>query len=170
MDLLERMLGHDRWSTEKILELCQELSDAQLDQEFDIGHRSVRETLDHMIFVIDVWASQMQGRRPEHIRSPQENDRSIASLTERHDRYHSDFAAFARRAQDEHLLDDTFVDHYDFPQSIGATIIHVLHHNAQHRGEIRHILVRLGIAEQLDYDPQEWEYFTGKSANDQTNG
>ena len=53
MDLLDRMVGHDRWATSQLLERCSRLTDAQLDQAFDVGHRSLRETLDHMIYVID---------------------------------------------------------------------------------------------------------------------
>jgi uncharacterized damage-inducible protein DinB len=162
MDLLDRMLGHDRWATAQLLELCGTLTDAQLDQEFDIGHRTLRETLDHMIYVIDFWTGWMTGRPVEHDRTTQQHDRSIAALIKRHERFHASFAAFARRVHDEQRLDDTFVDHYDFRQSLGATIIQVHHHNAQHRSEVRHMLERLGVPEMWDYDPQEWEHFTGR--------
>ncbi len=46
MDLLDRLLGHDHWTTERLLTLSQGLTDAQLDQAFDIGHRTVRATCD----------------------------------------------------------------------------------------------------------------------------
>ena len=44
MDLLDRLLKHDRWATDQLLEVSRGLSDAQLDQAFDIGHRTLRET------------------------------------------------------------------------------------------------------------------------------
>ena len=162
MDLLDRMVGHDRWATTQLLELCSTLTAAQLDQEFDIGHHTLRETLDHMIYVIDFWSGWMAGRPVDHDRTTQQYDRSIAALIERHERYQANFAAFARRALDERRLDDTFVDHYAVRQSLGATIIQLLHHNAQHRSEVRHMLERLGVAELWDYDPQEWEHVTGR--------
>lgn len=162
MDLLDRMVGHDRWATTQLLGLCNPLGDAQLDQEFDIGHRTLRETLDHMIYVIDFWTGWMIGRPVDHDRTTQQYDRSIAVLNERHERFHANFAAFARRVRDEHRLDDTFIDHYAVRQSLGATIIQVLHHNAQHRSEVRHMLERLGVTDLWDYDPQEWEHVTGR--------
>jgi uncharacterized damage-inducible protein DinB len=162
MDLLDRMVGHDRWATTQLLELCSTLTDAQLDQAFDIGHRTLRETLDHMIYVIDFWTGWMAGRPVDHDRTAQQYDRSIAALIERHERYQANFAAFARQVSDEQRLDDTFVDYYAVRQSIGATIIQVHHHNAQHRSEVRHMLERLGVAELWDYDPQEWEHVTGR--------
>jgi len=162
MDLLDRMLGHDRWATTQLLELCGALTDAQLDQEFDVGHRTLRETLDHMIYVIDFWTGWMSGRPVEHDRTTQQYDRSLAALTERHERFQAAFAAFARQALDEQRLDETFSDHYGYRQSIGATIIQLHYHNTQHRGEVRHMLERLGVAKLWDYDPQEWEHATGR--------
>jgi uncharacterized damage-inducible protein DinB len=50
MDLLDRLLGtHDAWTTRQLLGRCRELTDEQLDHEFEIGHRTVRATLLHMI-------------------------------------------------------------------------------------------------------------------------
>lgn len=50
----------------------------------------------------------------------------------------------------------------DFPQSFGATIFQVIHHNAGHRSEVLHILQRLGVPDLPDGDPQEWEHLTGR--------
>lgn len=104
----------------------------------------------------------MTGRPVDHDQTTQQYDRSIVALTERHERFHATFAAFAGRARDERRLDDTFIDHFAVRQSIGATIIQVLHHNAQHRSELRHMLERLGVTNLWDYDPQEWEHVTGR--------
>src|SRR5688572_16657515 len=49
MDLLDRLLGHDHWTTARLLELSRDLTDAHLDQPIDIGHQTLRETFDHMI-------------------------------------------------------------------------------------------------------------------------
>jgi uncharacterized damage-inducible protein DinB len=160
VDLLDCILGHDEWATTQLLELSRDLPDAQLDQPFDIGHRTLRETFDHMIYVIDFWTSLMAGQPAEHDRTTQHYDRSIPALIERHERFHATFASFARRARDEQRLDDTFIDHYAIRQSVGSTIIQVTLHNAQHRSEARHILERLGVPDLWDYDPQEWEHVT----------
>ena len=36
MDLLDRLLGHDTWTTRQLLLCCWSLTDEQLDREFDI--------------------------------------------------------------------------------------------------------------------------------------
>jgi uncharacterized damage-inducible protein DinB len=160
MDLLDRMLGHDRWATTQLLEKCRDLSDEQIDQEFEIGHQTLRETLDHMIYVIDFWTGWMAGRPVDHDRTTQQYDRSIASLTERHERFQTNFATIARQLQAEQRLDEIFVDYFGYRQSIGATILQLMYHNTQHRSEVRHMLERLGVSELWDYDPQEWEHAT----------
>lgn len=156
MDLLDRLLGHDRWTTAQFLDISKGLTDAQLDQRFDIGLGTLRETLDHMIFNIAFWTGFMVGQ-PANV---QRDDRSPAALIERHERFYEDFAAAARRARDEQRLDDTFIDHYDYPQTVGGTILQVVLHNVEHRSEVRHILERLGVSNLPDGDLQMWEHET----------
>ena len=62
LDPLDRLLGHDHWATTQLLRLSQGLTDAQLDQPFDIGHGSLREPLDHLIFIVDFWTTLMAGQ------------------------------------------------------------------------------------------------------------
>ena len=159
MDLLERILGHDRWATSQYLETCQSLSDAQLNQEFDIGHKSLRATFDHMIFNVDAWTAMMAGTPTDAIKR---DKGSVSDLMQRHERSHDTFASVARTVQAEGRLDETFTDHFDYPQSNGGTILHVAMHNAQHRSEILHIFHRLGVSDPIEGDPQEWEHMTGR--------
>ena len=158
MDLLDRLLGHNEWATARILELSRDLTDAQLDQPFDLGNGTLRETLDHIVYVIHFWTEQMLGRSV--VEDPG-GTRTIADLIEWHERFHPAFAAFARRAHDDQRLDETFLDHYNIRKSLGGTILQVCHHCAQHRAEAQHMLKRLGVADLWDYDPQEWEYAIG---------
>ena len=44
MDLLDRLLGHDAWTTRQLLDICSTLSDEQLDREFDLGHSATGNT------------------------------------------------------------------------------------------------------------------------------
>jgi uncharacterized damage-inducible protein DinB len=115
-----------------------------------------------MIYAIDFWTGWMSGRPVEHDRTTLWYDRSVGALAERHERFQPAFAALARNIRDEQRLDETFLDRYNVRQSLGATIIQLMHHNAQHRSEIRHLLERLDVADLWDFDPQEWEHATGR--------
>lgn len=155
MDLLDRLLGHDHWTTVRFLELSRELTDAQLDQQFDIGHGTLRETFEHMSGCVEFWMGSMAGPPL----NGQRDDGSLAALLDRHERSYGNFAAFARQVRDEQRLDDTFPDPDDEATRLtfGSTFIHVILHNAQHRGEALHMFERLGIPELREGNPLEWE-------------
>lgn len=161
MDLLDRMLGFDRWTTSRYLEMSRGLTDAQLDHAFDIGHQTLRATFDHINAMLDYWTTAMLGEPA----APDAEDRSLDALVTRHEREYERFEALARRLSAEHRLDETYLDHYDYPQSFGATILHLPFHNAGHRSEILHIFERLGLHDLPEGDPTEWEHATGLIAS-----
>ncbi|MGH2618880.1 MAG: DinB family protein, partial [Thermomicrobiales bacterium] len=85
-----------------------------------------------------------------------------AALLDRHQRAYATFAVFARRMRDEQRLEDSFADpdDADIRLTFGSTIIHVIQHNAQHRGEALHMLERLGVPGLPEGNPLEWELLT----------
>lgn len=153
MDLLDRLMEHDRWANKQLLKKCRTLSEVQLDEEFDIGHRSLRSTIEHVIFNIEAWSDLMVAQ-PMETPSP---DRSLAALTTRYERAGDAFMALARRLRDEGRLDETFTDAYDGEVRYGAGIVHVTLHNEGHRVEIVHILARLGLPD-IEVDHALWDY------------
>ena len=44
MDLLDRLLGHDCWTTTQLLERSRELQPEQWVQPFDLGHQTLAAT------------------------------------------------------------------------------------------------------------------------------
>ena len=49
MDLLDRLLGHDAWTTRQLLPRCINLPDEALDRRFDIGQQTLQRTFAHII-------------------------------------------------------------------------------------------------------------------------
>jgi len=160
MDLLELLLDHDHWATTRLLEASGGLTDAQLDQPFDVGHRTLRETFSHMIFNVPFWAAFLAGEPTEGVPSADAmpDERSLAALTDHHERSYAAFATAARRLRDEGRLGDTYVDHYDVRKSFGGTILMVVEHNEGHRVEALHILQRLGVPDLPEVDFGMWDY------------
>jgi uncharacterized damage-inducible protein DinB len=154
MDLLDRLLEHDRWATDQLLELAGNLTDAQLDQEFDVGHRTLRETFEHMIFNVEAWTAVMAGQPIDRRR----DGRSLPALVDRHRRSFDAFAALARRLRDEQRLDETFTDSYGEPMRFGGAIVHVVLHDEGHRLEALHILSRLGVPDLPELDHALWDH------------
>lgn len=154
MDQNDRLLGHDRAMTAYYLELGKNLTDAQWDQEFDIGHRTLRRTFDHMTEAIDYWMGFMTGalaQREIELKTPEE-------LVVQHREAYDRFEAFARSIISEGRLDETFEDGWEVRHSYGASILHVILHGQTHRTEILHMFHRLGLEDLPEGDPQEWEW------------
>jgi uncharacterized damage-inducible protein DinB len=57
MDILDRLLKHDAWTTRQLLLRCKELSHEQLHQPFDVGHETVYATIEHLIGNMEVYSS-----------------------------------------------------------------------------------------------------------------
>jgi len=143
--------------TRRVLEFAQTLTDEQLDQDFDIGHRTVRETLQHMIGNIEVWTDLMAARP---VRQTPTDGQSLVDLRRRFEAAFRDFAQVAREARDARRLGDRYVDVLDQPpqqKSYAGTILHVLTHDHMHRAEILHMLQRLAVQGLIEGDVLSWE-------------
>ena len=79
MDLLDRFLAHDAWTTRQLLDICAELPDEILDQEYEIGHRSLRKTFDHIIGNMEIWSALMANESVES-----GHDQTLSGMRERH--------------------------------------------------------------------------------------
>jgi uncharacterized damage-inducible protein DinB len=160
MDLLDLLLDHDRWATRRLLDASSGLTEAQLDRQFDIGHRTLRATFGHMIFNVPFWTAFLAEQPPDggYSADLQPDDRSLAALIDHHERFSAAFASVARRLRDEQRLVETYVDRYAVRKSFGGTILMVVEHNEGHRTEVLHILERLGVPDLPEVDLGVWEY------------
>ncbi|NTX99723.1 DinB family protein [Deinococcus sp. JMULE3] len=157
MDLLERLLGHDAWTTGRLLDQARVLDEAGLDQPFDLGWRTVRATLAHIVRNMEVWTDLMSGVPPRV--GP--GDRvSLDELAWRLEVVGPQLAALARWVQAEERLDDTWVDVLDDPprrKSFGGAIAHVITHSMHHRAQLIHMLRTLGVPDVEEGDVLGWE-------------
>jgi uncharacterized damage-inducible protein DinB len=158
MDLLDRFLGHDAWTTRELLLRCRGLSDEQLDRTFPIGHGSLRATFVHIIWNMEVWTDLMceRPRRPD----PGPAAETIPRLIERLDAVAAEFAAVSRRLQAERRLDDIFYDTVESPpieKTFGGAIVHTITHSMHHRAQVLNMMRQLGIKDLIEGDALSWE-------------
>jgi len=158
MDILDRLLGHDAWTTRQLLLRSQDLSDEQLDRRFPIGHGSLRDTFVHIIWNMEVWTDLICQRpiRPH----PGRQAPAITRLIERHDAAAAEFAAVARRLQGQGRLDDFFVDTAADPpamKTFGGAIVHLVTHSMHHRAQVLNIMRQLGMTDLIEGDALGWE-------------
>ena len=164
MDLLDRLLGHDAWTTRQLLLRCRDLTDEQLDREFDIGHRTVRATLVHVIRNVEVWSDLMTGRPASGDQGTRPAGRSVAALIARLVRAADDVARLARTVAQRGGWDERWVDTLDRPpteKTYGGAIAHVITHSMHHRAQLLYMLRRLGLEGLPEGDVLSWEQQAG---------
>ena len=155
MDLLDRLLAHDAWTTRQLLLACQPLPDNLLDKPFDIDERSIRATFVHLIHNMEVWTDLMVERPVQ-----EQDGETIALLLERLSRISRDFANIARRVAREGRYDDCYRDVLDDPpplRTFGGTIGHVITHSMHHRAQIMIMMEKVGLRDHIEGDLLSWE-------------
>jgi uncharacterized damage-inducible protein DinB len=110
MDIVDRLLAHDIWTTRQLLIACQALPDAVLDQEFEIDHTSLRKTFAHMLENLEGWTDLIDGRPAR-----QREGNSIEQFIARLGAAGRDFAHVTRKIVREQRYDDCFLDTEDTP-------------------------------------------------------
>ena len=155
MDLLDRFLGHDAWTTRQLLDICSTLSENQLDREFDIGHRSLRRTFDHIIHNMEIWSLLMAEQPIERAA-----DQTIPGMIRRLDLAAERLKSIARRVADSDAWDELWLDQLDDPpqqKSFGTAIAHVITHSMHHRAQLLYMLRLSGVTNLPEGDVFSWE-------------
>lgn len=166
VDLLDRLLKHDAWTTEQLLGICSGLTERDLDRRFPIGHKTLRATLTHIIANMEVWSALMAGDAAlvERVRSS--SDRSLEGLGRRLREAAQRLAAVAHDVRDRGGWDETWTDFLDDPpadKTYGGAVAHVLTHSMHHRAQILFMLRELGVPDLPEGDVLSWE----RQASDQ---
>jgi len=154
-DLLDRLLEHDAWTTRQLLEICATLPDEQLDHEFDIGHRSLRATLHHIISNMEIWSLLMAGEPIQ-----QETAQSISGMLRRLTVAETRLQKIARKVKADNGWDNVWVDHLDDPpreKTFGTALAHVITHSMHHRAQVLYMLRLSGVEPLPEGDVFSWE-------------
>jgi uncharacterized damage-inducible protein DinB len=160
MDILDRLLGHDAWTTRELLLRCRELTDEQLDRRFDIGDRSLRETFLHILENMEDWTDRM-AMRPGRETSLPPGVSSVERLLDRLSWAAKDLADVSRRIRDEGRLDQMFADPREeppIPRPLGGMIVHIITHSMHHRAQALYIMEQLGLTNLPGGDALDWEH------------
>ncbi len=160
MDVLDRLLGHDAWTTRELLLRSRHLADDELDRDFDIGHRTLRRTLLHIIRNMEVWTDLIAGVSVRENVGDRATGRSIEGLLERLDVVVPQLQQVARRIVDDGQLDKLWVDQLDDPpteKSYGGAIVHLATHGMHHRAQALFLLRKLGVTDLPEGDALSWE-------------
>jgi uncharacterized damage-inducible protein DinB len=167
LDLLDRLLAHDSWTTRLVLQCAGDLPNEALDREFDIGLRSVRATVDHIVFNMEVWSDLMAGDAVQIDMGTRAEDRTVAALLERLDKAAAKLAIIARDVASRSAWDERWLDVLDQPpteKTYGGAIAHVITHSMHHRAQVLFMLRELGVQGLPEGDVLTWEQNAGAAS------
>ncbi len=160
MTIAERLLRHDAWTTRELLRLSVGLSDAELDSEFDMGHRTLRRTFLHIVGNMECWCDLMCGKPQRWDGNVIRQESSIVSLLDRVEVVGEELVALGKRVAEEKREEDFFVDTLDDPprrKPLGAGLVHVATHGIHHRAQCLYMMRRLGVKDLIEGDAMGWE-------------
>ncbi len=159
MDLLDRLLGHDAWTTEAVLRCCGALTDEELDRPLGVGPGSVRATGNHIVKNMEYW-TDLLAERPVRAFPPAPCTQAVPQLLSRLAAAADDLAITSRALLRAGRLNDTFTDSPE-PDgarfSFGGAICHVITHSMHHRAQLLLMLRRLGLSDLPEGDVLAWE-------------
>ncbi len=158
MDLLETLLAHNKGTTKRLIEQSAPLTEAQLDQDFDLGLRTVRLTLDHIIESMEWWTDLMTGQPKRSVDDFPHGALSLGGLQLRLERVAQELDQVAHHVQFHQTWDEHWParEDQDRTRPYGATLTHVFTHGAHHRSQVIHMLKRLGVSDVIWGDALEF--------------
>jgi uncharacterized damage-inducible protein DinB len=160
MTILERLRRHDAWTTRSLLTLSRDLTDAELDREFDIAHRSLRRTFVHIIANMECWCDLMSGNPQRWAGRAAKPPTSLTGLTDRLDNVAEQLLSLGQTVVSQNREDDFFIDCLDDPprqKPLGAGLVHVATHGMHHRAQCLFIMRQLGMKDLIEGDALSWE-------------
>jgi uncharacterized damage-inducible protein DinB len=164
MDTLDRLIGHDVYTTRLLLEVADGLTDEQLDHVFPFGQGTLRQTFEHLIGNMEVWLDFMQFS-PQPSTLPLDKRNRMPMLRARFERIAIEYAALATRLRDAGRLDECFTDHFDMPvrkKRFGTALVHLATHSMHHRAQILAMMDMLGVPDLPEGDVFSWERAVGE--------
>lgn len=140
-NLVARLIEHNNWANQQILEFCATLTDAQLDAQPPASTKgTVRRTLEHLIGSQAHYATYLLGI---NIRPNWETAPSLAAMSESLTRSSS---AILELVQDQTKFPTARIQTRDnFWVEPWVLIVQIINHAHEHREQINSMLTALGI-------------------------
>lgn len=134
---LQDLFAHNDWANGRVLELCRQLSDEQLDKPREMGFGTLRNTLFHILEAEKLWLERWQGK-PWRALVPDANGATIDSIVaesksvadQRNQMLEEERSNKYSRIVE---FQDSQQNAYAFP--LGHLMNHVANHGVHHRAQ-----------------------------------
>ena len=143
---VEYLYEYNRWANARLLDAASKLTPEQFSRDLQSSHRSVRDTLAHILAAEWIWLERWKGVSPNALLSPSEFP-TVESLETRWAVVEGDYTEFLSGVTDGSLATviaytNTRGEEWAYP--LGRMLQHVMNHSSYHRGQVTTMLRQLG--------------------------
>lgn len=145
LEYIHMIYDYNDWSNQRILETCEQLSQAELDAPTKNGYASLRATLVHALSANWLWLSRWQGVSPTTHLDVRDFP-TLASIRARWQEEEQRTHAYLATLTEEDLAHDLVYQNLSgraFTIPLWQTMVHLVNHGTQHRSEVAFMLTAL---------------------------
>ena len=171
----EVLLATNRWATQNIIDVCENLASEAFHRRFEMGIGSLHDTLTHILESMQYWTDALDGRDPTLVEGPQQSPPLLIGsfgiiyfghTMEDQRRKPSELSELLHQIADKlHSLtlansaDETI--HWNAPDRThafarGAVLTHVTTHGMHHRAQCLNMLRHVGVDPLPATSVHEW--------------
>ena len=140
------LYDYNRWANHRILEAASKLTAEQFTKDLQSSHRSVRDTLAHILAAEWIWLERWKGTSPRSLLNPTDFG-TIDSLESRWAQVERDYLEYINGLSEQLLTAvisyrNTRGEEWAYP--LGQMLQHVMNHSNYHRGQVTTLLRQQG--------------------------
>jgi uncharacterized damage-inducible protein DinB len=144
--LIEDLYRYNEWANARVFEMCLELTNAQLDEEREIGFGSLRNTLFHILTAEQIWLERWQVApwRPFPSDSQGMSLSEIEAQLKQISQARQQLISSERAEKWKRVVNYKDSRGTEFSEPLDVLLLHVANHGVYHRAQALHYLKGLG--------------------------
>jgi len=143
---IEKLYRYNRWANTQVLDFAAKLTSEQFVRDLQTSHRSVRDTLAHILAAEWIWLERWNGVSPSALLDPADFP-TVESVRTRLSDVETESAKFISGLTDQRLdesLTYTNTRGELWTYTYSQMLQHVANHSSYHRGQVVAMLRQLG--------------------------
>ena len=144
---IQDLFEYTNWANCKILDAVSQLTPEQFLKDLHSSHRSVRDTLSHILAAEWIWLERWKGTSPKALLDPAEFP-TAESVRRKLRQVETERAEFITGLTEESLAQPityTNTKGEQWTYQLGQMLQHVANHSNYHRGQVTTMLRQLGV-------------------------
>jgi uncharacterized damage-inducible protein DinB len=144
--ILNELFDYNYWARDRQLQACAGLTEEQFLRPLGNSFPSLRDTLTHLLAVEWLWLERWRGRSPRTLLAPEEFP-TLTALSQRWRTVEHEMREYVAGLGEEALeCPATYINTrgQTWTYTLSRMILHLLHHQSYHRGQVTALLRQLG--------------------------